>query len=135
MYNLLEYSQNYRITTGSLWNYYRDELNSGAEGNINYSLKESKTFDCQASIVGSVTAANLTKEAVKIVIPLKYLRNFWRTLNISLINCEIGLILTWSKTCVLISKATREGNYTTDPILPKIDTPTSATFQITGTKL
>ena len=66
MYNLLEYSQNYRITTGSLWNYYRDELNSGAEGNINYSLKESKTFDCQASIVGSVTAANLTKEAVKI---------------------------------------------------------------------
>ena len=36
MYNLLEYSKNYRKTTGSLFNYYRDEPNSGTEGNINY---------------------------------------------------------------------------------------------------
>ena len=45
MYNLLEYSINYRKTTGSLWNYYRDEPNSVAVGNINYSIKNSKSFD------------------------------------------------------------------------------------------
>ena len=117
-----------------MWNYYRDEPNSGAEGNINYSLKDSKSFDYQASIVGSVAAAILTKEAVEIVIPLKHLSNFWSTLNIPLINWEIELIFTWSENCVLISKATRDRNYTTDPILPKIDTPTSAACQITGTK-
>ena len=44
MYNLLEYSKNYRKTTGSLWNYYRDEPNSDTEGNINYSIKNSKSF-------------------------------------------------------------------------------------------
>ena len=76
MYNLLKFSKNYRKPTGSLRNYYRDEPNSGAEGNINYSLKDSKSFDYQARIVGSVTAANLTKETVKIVIPLKHLSNF-----------------------------------------------------------
>ena len=59
MYNLLKFSKNYRKPTGILWNYYRDEPNSSAEGNINYSLKDSKSFDYQASIVGSVTA-NLT---------------------------------------------------------------------------
>ena len=118
-----------------MWNYYRDEPNSGAEENINYSLKDSKPFDYQTSIVGSVTAANSTKEVVKIVMPLKHLSNFWRTLNIPLINCEIELILTWSKNCVLISKATRDENYMSDPILVKIGTPTSATFQTTDTKL
>ena len=45
MQNLLEYSKNYRKTTGSLWNYYREEPNSGAVGNINYSIKNSKSFD------------------------------------------------------------------------------------------
>ena len=45
MYNLIEYSKNYSKTTGSLWNYYRNEPNSGAAGNINYSLKDSKLFD------------------------------------------------------------------------------------------
>ena len=51
-----------------------------------------------------------------------------------MINWEIELILTWSENCLLISKATRGGNYTADTILPKIDTPTSATCKITGTK-
>ena len=44
-YNLIECSKNYRKTTGSLWNYYRDEPNSGTEGNINYSIKDSKSFN------------------------------------------------------------------------------------------
>ena len=50
MYNLLEYRKNYRKTTGSLWNYYRDEPNSVAVGNINYSIKNSKSFDYKTSI-------------------------------------------------------------------------------------
>ena len=67
--------------------------------------------------------------------PLKYLSNFWRSLNIPLINCEKELILTWFKNCVLISKATKEANYGADPVVRKIDNPENATFQITDTKL
>ena len=52
-----------------------------------------------------------------------------------LINCEIELILNWSKNCVLISKATRETNYNADPVVYEIDNPENAIFQITDTKL
>ena len=45
MYNLLEYSKNYSKTTGSFWNHYRDEPNSGANNNTNYPIKDSKSFD------------------------------------------------------------------------------------------
>ena len=58
-----------------------------------------------------VTHNNLTKNDVKIVVPLKHLSNFWRSLNIPLINCEVQLILTWFKNCVLIDKSTRDANY------------------------
>ena len=85
--------------------------------------------------MGSLTAADLTKEAVKTVVPLKNLSNFWKSLNIPLINCEISLTLTWSKICMLICKARKDGNYTDNPILPKIDTPANAIFQIADTKL
>ena len=95
---------------------------------INYSFKDSEFFYYEARILGSVTAANLTVVAVKVIVSLKYLSNFWKTLNKPLINCEIELILTWSKYFVLISKAITDGNYTADPILPKTDTPASATF-------
>ena len=109
MYNLLEYSKNYRKTTGSLWNYYRDETNSGEDGGINYSIMDSKSFDYKTNFIkGSVTQNNLTKNDVKIVVPLKYLSNFWISLNIPLINCEVELILAWFKNYVLVSKATRE---------------------------
>ena len=136
MYNLLEYSKNYRKTTGSLWNYYRDEPNSGINGGINYSIMGSKSFDYKANFIeDGVTHNNLTKNDVKIVVPLKYLSNFWRNLNIPLINCEVELILTWFKNCVLIDKLTRDANYGADPIVHKIDNPENATFQITDTKL
>ena len=55
-----------------------------------------------------VTNNNLTKSDVKVVVPLKHLSNFWRSLNIPLINCEVELILTWFKNCVLIDKSTRK---------------------------
>ena len=58
-----------------------------------------------------VTHNNLTKNDVKIVVPLKHLSNFRRSLNIPLINCEVQLILTWFKNCVLIDKSTRDANY------------------------
>ena len=126
MYNLIEYRKNYRKSTGSLWNYYRDEPNSGLgddNNNINYSIKDSKSFDYKTSITGKLEGNNVEKDDVKIVVPLKYLSNFWRTLDMPLINCEVTLTLTWSKNCVLTSKATRDGD------------PTNATFKITDCKL
>ena len=96
MYNLLEYSKNYRKTTGSLWNYYRNEPSStiGAN-NITHSILNSESFDYKASFMeNSVTHDNLTKHDVKVVVPIKHLSNFWRNLDIPLINCEVELILT-----------------------------------------
>ena len=62
--------------------------------------------------------------------PLKYLSKFWRSLDIPLINCEVELILTWFKNCVLICKATREDNYGANPIVCKIENPKNAIFEI-----
>ena len=96
MYNLLEYSKNYRKTTGSLWNYYRDQPNSTiGDNNIIHSILNSESFDYKANFMeNGVTHDNLTKNYVKIVVPLKYLSTFSRHLNIPLINCEVELILT-----------------------------------------
>ena len=74
MYNLFVYSKNYSKTTGSFWNYYRDEPNSGvgdADNNINYSIKDSKSFDYKTSITGKLEGNNTEKE-VEIVVPLKH---------------------------------------------------------------
>ena len=98
MYNLLEYSKNYKKTTGSLWNYYRDESNSSTDNNnITHSILNSESFDYKANFTGSVTHDNLIKNDVRIVIPLKHLSNFWENLDIPLINCEVELILSWLK--------------------------------------
>ena len=105
MYNLLEYSKNYWKTTGSLWNYYRDEPNSSAgseNNNVSYSIKDSKYSDYKTSITGELEGINTSKD-VETAMPLKHLNNFWRTLDMPLINCEINLILTWSEKCVLTS--------------------------------
>ena len=82
-----------------------------------------------------MTQNNLTKNDVKIVMSLKYLSNFWRSLDISLINCEVELILTWFTNCMLISKATREVNYGANPVVHKIDNPKDAIFEIADPKL
>ena len=107
MYNLLEYSKNYSKTTGGFWNYYRDEPDCGANNNINYSIKDSKSFDYKTGIAGKLEGNNTEKE-VETVVPLKHFSNFWRTLDMPLINCGINLILTRSENCVLTSKATRD---------------------------
>ena len=137
MYNLLEYSKNYRKTTGSQWNYYRDEPNSSTDANdIISSMLNSASFDYKANFMeNGVTQNNLTKNNVKIVMSLKHLSNFWRSLNIPLINCEVELILTWFKNCVLIDKSTRDANYNANLRVSKIDNPENETFQITDAKL
>ena len=99
MYNLLEYSKNYRKTTGRLWNYHRDEPSNPLSYN-------SEPFKYKASIQGNTynagadeddnDANKVGKNGTKVIIPLKHLSDFWRSLNIPLINCEVELILTWS---------------------------------------
>ena len=137
MYNLLEYRKNYKKTTGSLWNYYRDQPNStiGAN-NIAYSILNSESFDYKANFMeNGVTHDNLTKNDVKVVVTLKHLSNFWGQLDIPLINCEVELILTWFKNCVLIDKSTREADYNADPNVYEIDNAEDASFKITDIKL
>ena len=70
------------------------------------------------------------KEEVEIAVPLKYLSNFWRTINIPLINCEVSLILTWSKECVITSMERRVITNTR-----RDASPAGARFQITDTEL
>ena len=102
MYNLIEYSDNYSKTSGSLWQYYKDEPNDN--------LANSESFKSKVKITGNTPAGGNTKD-VKIIVPLKYLSNFWRTLEMPLINCEVSLFLTWSSTCV-ITNSTGEGRFT-----------------------
>ena len=104
MYTLLEYSKNYRKATGSLQNYCRDESSDPLSSN-------SESFKYKTSIIGNAynvgageadyDAGKVGKNEIEIVVPLKYLGNFWRTLNKPLINCEKELILIWSKICAL----------------------------------
>ena len=137
MYNLLEYSKNFRKTIGSLWNYYRDEPNSSTDNNnITHSILNSEPFDWKTNFMEiDVTHNNLTKHDVKVVVPLKHLNNFWRSLNILLFNCEVDLILTWFKNYVLIGKLARENNYGANPNVYEIDNLKNAIFEITATKL
>ena len=127
MYNLLEYSKNYRLTIGSLYNYYRGELNDDADNNnfASNNVVSSKTFNYKNKIIGNTYNADSTivpaaggarvanphydannsgNKSIELAIPLKYLGNFWRKLNIPLINCEVYLELKWNKTCVITSQ-------------------------------
>ena len=81
-------------------------VNSGTDNDIIiHSILNSESFDYKANFMeNGVTHNNLTKNNAKVVIPLKHLSKFWRSLNIPLINCEVELILTSFKNCVLINK-------------------------------
>ena len=157
MYNLLESIKNHRKTTGSLWNYYRDEpnnppLNDDDPPTINYNadpITNSESFKYKSSITGKTSNANQengenteqgntkTKRNLEIVVPLKYLSNFWRTLDMPLINCEVSLTLTWYENCVStdITTQTARAAQGDNPARPAINAPTNATFQIKDTKL
>ena len=120
MYNLIEYSDNYEKTTGSLWQYCKDIPARNDNNEVVDFTRNNLTnsFNFKVKLTGQ-TGNNGTKD-VEVMVPLKYLNNFWRTLEMPLINCEANLILTWSSTCVLISTNAQNQN---------------ATFAITDTKL
>ena len=127
MYNLLEYSKNYGKAIGSLYNYYRDELNDDADNNnfANNNVVSSNTFNYKNKIivntynvsstivpvVGGARVANPDydannsgKKSIELAILLKCFGNFWRALNIPLISCEVSLEVKWNKTCVITSQ-------------------------------
>ena len=154
MYNLLEYSKNYKKTIGSFYNYYRDELDDDADFNnfANNNVVSSSAFQYKSKLLGNTYDVNSTndppagggarpvnpnydanrsgRKEVVLVVPLKYLGNFWRTLNIPLISCEVSLELKWDKNCIITSQQlgqNLDGRNTA--------TPTGATFAINDCKL
>ena len=129
MHSLLDYSKNYRKTIGSLYNYYRDELNNDANlaNFANNNVVSSEAFKYKTKIIGNTYDVDSTmpnpagagrivnpnynlnnsgKKSVELAIPLKYLGNFWRALNMPLISCEVSLELKWNKNCVITSQQT-----------------------------
>ena len=120
MYNLIGYSDNYSKTSGSLWQYCKDippvDNNNAIVNFAETNLTDS--FNSKAKIKGQTGDDGIKN--VEIMVLLKYLSNFWRTLKIPLINCEINLILTWSTSCVIVSTNVANQN---------------AAFEITDTKL
>ena len=144
MYNLLEYSKNYRKTIGSLYNYYRDELSDDNNPNnfrntnvVNSNALEYKnkiignTYDVAAGAAGH-DASRVGQKEIELAIPLKYLGNFWRALNIPLISCEVSLELKWNKNCLITSLQQRQ----VDAGPPAVNgTTTGATLAINGCKL
>ena len=142
MYILLGYSKNYRKTIGSLYNYYRDELSDDADDNNfdNIKVVNSNTFKYKNKIIGNTYNVNACADGydvnkngtqeVELAIPLKYLGDFWRALNIPLISCEVSLELKRNKNCVITSLEQRDiggGN--------RDNAPTGATLSITDCKL
>ena len=107
MYNLIEYSDNYQDSSTTLYQYKRDEPpESNAIADL--TVDNSSSFKYKISLLGNpVVADNIARRSVKVVVPLKYLSNFFRSLEMPLINCKIKLNLTWKKECVL---STDDGN-------------------------
>ena len=62
--------------------------------------ENSESFTHKIKITGK-TPDNVNTKDVEIIVPLKYLSNFWRTIEMPLINCEVNVILAWSKDCVI----------------------------------
>ena len=115
MYNLIEYSDSFSDTIGSLWQFRRDEI----EEDANLTINNTSSFKFKANLIGDTVAdgANTKKEKVKIAVPWKYLSNFWRSLEMPLINWKIEFSLGWYEKCILSNSGT------------------AATFKITDAKL
>ena len=112
-----------------MWNYYRDELTDDTNDNNgpNKNVINSKSFKYKTSITGSTynVPRRITDDdgnpannpnydqnergmrKVEIAVPVKHLGNFWNSLNIPLINCEVSLASSWSETCVITSMEKR----------------------------
>ena len=109
MYNLIGYGDNYSKTSGSLWQYCKDipaVNDNGAIVDFN-GANATDSFNFEIKITGQTAADNNNGNIARIVdveimVPLKYFSNFWRALEIPLINCKVELILDWSAHCVII---------------------------------
>ena len=123
MYNLIEYSYNYSDSSGSLWNFKRDEITNNADVTNN---DNALSFKYKSSIIGN-TEVNGIKKGVKIAVLLKCLSNFWRSLETPLINCKVELSLNWIENCVLTTAAIGADDNATGA--------DSATFEINDAKL
>ena len=88
MYNLIESSDSYSQISGNLWQYYKDELTDN--------LTDSESF--KSKIITGKTPGNINTKHVEIIVPLKCLSNFSKTLSIPLTDYEVNPILTWSST-------------------------------------
>ena len=118
LYNLIEYSDNYWDTSASLWQFKRDEV---SDKNADLTINNSQSFKYKAALLrktaDAVNNTNSSLKETKIVVPLKYLSNFWRSLEIPLINCKVFFEVNWIEYCILSSAGK------------------SATFAITDAKL
>ena len=106
MYNLIEYSDNYSDTSGSLWQFKRDESPVTNAGNLdNVSVDNSSYFKYKSSFIkeSSTVGVNRVFKNAKIAVPLKYWSDFWSSLEMLLINCKIHLELNWSKNCIMFN--------------------------------
>ena len=115
MSNLIEYSDNCSETSGSLWQFKRDEITHNADVTND---NNASSFKYKAKLIGN-TENKGTKNGVKIAVPLNYLSNFWRSLEMPLINCKVELSLKWIENCILTTAANAN----------------KAIFKITGAKL
>ena len=120
MYNLIEYNGNYSDTSGSLWGFKKDEIDNNAGVTNDNNARHLNTKQVLLLILKKWNR-------VKIAVPLKYLSNFWRSLEMPLINCKIELSLKWIENCVLTSAPIGD-----DANAAGTD---SATFKITYAKL
>ena len=101
MYNLIEYSDNYQNSSATLYQYKRDEPPED-DAVADLTADNLSSLKYKISLLGNpVVANNIAKINVKVVVSLKYLSNFCRSLEMPLINCKIKLNLTWKKECVL----------------------------------
>ena len=105
MYNLIEYSNNYADSSGSLYQFKRDESPMNDNNPLNVALDNSTSFKYKASLLGKATDADNDDRSLKntnLVVPLKYLSNFFESLEMPLINCKIHLELNWHNNCVIM---------------------------------
>ena len=93
---------NYSKTSGSLWQYCKEIPTVNNDGDIIdfNGVNATDSFNFKTKITGQTKDDGIIN--VEIMAPLKYLSNFWRTLEMPLINCEVELILTWPAGCVII---------------------------------
>ena len=118
IYNLIEYSDSYSKTSGSLWQYYSHEPALDNSGNNKNDNNNSASFKFKQKITGQI--GNSSRKDVEIMVSLKYLSKFSRTLEMPLIDCEIRLQLKWPRNCVIVAGTANNQN---------------PSFQITDTKL